>query len=190
MHPRLGGRLPLLRGRGLRVILEPGRSIAANAGLLATSVLYVKTGGGKSFAIVDTGMHHLIRPTLYEGWHFIWPTRVKPQHVPAARAKDVEMAGLKPYDVVGPICETGDILARDRALPPVARGDRLGIFTAGAYGMVMASQYNAMPRPPEVLVEGDTYRLIRRRETYEDLVAAEREAVGAATQAPAATIKR
>ncbi len=185
--------VPLLRGRGLRVILEPGRTIAANAGLLVTSVLYVKTGGRKTFAIVDTGMHHLIRPTLYEGWHFIWPARVKAEHVPAARAKDVEMPGLQAYDVVGPICETGDILARDRALPPVERGDRLGVFTAGAYGMVMASQYNAMPRPPEVLVEGETYRVIRRRETYEDLVAAERERPGSeiVAQPPSpATMKR
>jgi diaminopimelate decarboxylase len=165
--------VPLLRGRGLRVILEPGRTVAANAGVLLTRVQYVKTGGRKKFIIVDSGMHHLVRPTMYDAFHFIWPTRIVPQHEPKARAREMTMPGLEPADVVGPICETGDILAVDRPLPPVARGDLLCVFTAGAYGMVMASNYNAIPRPAEVLVSGDRATVIRRRETYDDLVAAE-----------------
>jgi len=122
-------------------------------------------------------MHHLIRPTLYDSFHFIWPTRVAPMHVPQQRQKEMDLLGLETADIVGPICESGDFLAKDRALPPVARGDLLAVFTAGAYGMVMASHYNAMPKPAEVLVDGDKATLIRRRETYDDLVAAEGEPV-------------
>ena len=169
--------VPLLREfkqGGGTVILEPGRTIAANAGILLTQVQYIKTGGAKKFVIVDTGMHHLIRPTLYEAWQFIWPTSVSPEHVPAARSKTMDLPGLEVSEVVGPICETGDYLAKDRPLPPVERGDLLAIFSAGAYGMVMASNYNTMPKPPEVLIDGGKIELIRRRETYEDLVAAER----------------
>lgn len=163
---------PFVDGGG-RVILEPGRTIAANAGVLLASVQYVKTGGAKTFVIVDTGMHHLIRPAMYDAFHFAWPTRVSAEHVPEARLPAMPNANLQTVDVVGPICETGDVLARGRDLPPMQRGDRLAIFTAGAYGMVMASQYNAMPRPCEVLVDGAEHRVIRRRETYDDLVAAE-----------------
>jgi diaminopimelate decarboxylase len=162
--------VPLLRGRNLKVILEPGRSIAGNAGILLTRVQYLKAGGTKQFVIVDSGMHHLIRPAMYEAFHFIWPTQVNPEHVPPARAAAMTLEGLTPYDVVGPICETSDTFAADRSLPPLNRGDLLSIFTAGAYGMVMASNYNAMPRPAEVLVDGETATVIRRRETYEDLV--------------------
>ena len=165
--------VPLLRDQGLRVILEPGRTIAANAGVLLTRVQYVKTGGKKKFVIVDSGMHHLVRPTMYDAFHFIWPTKVAPAHEPAARARQMDLPGLEPADVVGPICETGDVLATERPLPPIARGDLLCVFTAGAYGMVMASNYNAIPRPAEVLVSGSNATVIRRRETYEDLVAAE-----------------
>ncbi|HEU5319354.1 MAG TPA: diaminopimelate decarboxylase, partial [Methylomirabilota bacterium] len=163
---------PFVEGGG-QVVIEPGRTISAAAGALLCRVLYVKTGGRKTFVIVDTGMHQLIRTTLYEAYHFIWPTRVAPAHVPARRSAAMESPGLEPYDVVGPICESADYLAKDRLLPPVARGDLLCVFTAGAYGMVMASQYNAMPRPPEVLVAGETATVIRRRETYADLDAAE-----------------
>ncbi|MEM9415815.1 MAG: diaminopimelate decarboxylase [Planctomycetota bacterium] len=169
--------VPLLAGfvsDGGTVILEPGRTIAANAGILVTEVQYLKQGGSKKFVICDTGMHHLIRPTLYEAWQFIWPCDVAPAFVPEQRTKEMAMAGLEVSEVVGPICETGDYLAKDRPLPPVERGDLLAIFSAGAYGMVMASHYNSMPNPPEVLVDGDTFSVIRRRETYEDLVAAER----------------
>lgn len=170
--------VPLLRpfkDAGGKVILEPGRTIAANAGILLTRVQYIKVGGKKKFIIVDTGMHHLIRPTLYQSFHFIWPTNVAPMHVPTHRKAEMDMPSLETCDVVGPICETGDYLAQHRALPPVARGDLLAVFSAGAYGMVMASHYNAMPKPAEVLVDGDSARLIRRRETYDDLVAAEME---------------
>jgi len=169
--------VPLLEGfvsGGGTVILEPGRTIAANAGILMTEVQYLKQGGTKKFVICDTGMHHLIRPTLYEAWQFIWPCAVTPEFVPTKRSKDMDMPGLELSEVVGPICETGDYLAKDRPLPPVERGDLLAIFSAGAYGMVMASHYNTMPNPPEVLVDGDGFEVIRRRETYEDLVLAER----------------
>ena len=159
---------------GGTIILEPGRTIAANAGILLAQVQYIKQGGSKKFVIVDTGMHHLIRPTLYEAWQFVWPTRVSPEHVPTGRSKDMNLPGLEVSEVVGPICETGDYLAKDRPLPPVQRGDLLAVFSAGAYGMVMASHYNTMPNPPEVLIDGDKIEIIRRRETYEDLVAAER----------------
>jgi diaminopimelate decarboxylase len=159
---------------GGRVILEPGRTIAANAGVLLTRVLYIKTGGRKKFVIVDAGENHLIRPAMYDAFHFVWPTNVAPNHVPQTRLAEMPNEALEPCDVVGPICETGDCFARDRALPPVARGDLMCIFTAGAYGMAMASNYNAHPRPVEVLVAGDRATIIRRRETYDDLIAAER----------------
>lgn len=168
--------VPLLRdfhASGGKVILEPGRTIAANAGVLLARVQYVKMGGNKKFVIIDSGMHHLIRPALYDSFHFIWPTNVAPMHEPKQRQQAMTLPGLEVCDVVGPICESGDYLARGRALPPVARGDLLCVFTAGAYGMAMASNYNAMPRPPEVLVSGNKATVIRRRETYEDLVAAE-----------------
>lgn len=168
--------IPLLRPfkqAGGAIILEPGRTIAANAGVLLTRVQYVKLGGKKKFVIVDTGMHHLIRPTLYESFHFIWPTHVAPAHLPAERSIKMSNEGLESCDVVGPICETGDYLAKDRPLPPVTRGDLLAIFAAGAYGMVMASNYNAMPRPAEVLIDADQAVVIRRRESYDDLTAAE-----------------
>jgi diaminopimelate decarboxylase len=168
---------PLLKGRNLRVILEPGRTIAANAGVLVTQVQYIKTGGTKKFVIADAGMQSLIRPAMYDAFHFIWPTRVRDEHVPPRRLMDmvetIPRGGLETVDIVGPICETGDILARGRAIPPVQRGDNLCIFTSGAYGMAMASNYNAMPRPAEVLVDESQATLIRRRETYEDLTAAE-----------------
>lgn len=167
--------VPLLRGKGLKVILEPGRTVAGNAGVLLTQVAYRKTGGMKQFVIVDAGMHNLIRPSMYDAFHFIWPTRVSVDHVPARRAREMELPGLETVDIVGPICETGDTLAKGRAIPPVERGDRLCIFTAGAYGMVMASNYNAFPRPVEVLVDGDTATIIRQRETYDDLIAAEKQ---------------
>ncbi|MEM1212131.1 MAG: diaminopimelate decarboxylase [Planctomycetota bacterium] len=176
--------VPLLqpfKDAGGTVILEPGRTLAANAGILLTRVQYLKKGGRKKFVIVDTGMHHLIRPTLYDAWQFIWPASVAPNHVPPGRARDMDMPGLEPVDIVGPICETGDYLALDRPLPPVARGDLLAVFSAGAYGMVMASNYNTMPKPPEVLVDGDDFTVIRRRETYDDLLAAELEPEAAVT---------
>ncbi|HEV56728.1 MAG TPA: diaminopimelate decarboxylase [Phycisphaerales bacterium] len=167
------GIAPLIKGRGLRLILEPGKSIIANAGILITRVLYTKTTGDKHFVIVDAGMNDLIRPVLYEAFHFIWPVRVGEGFVPTVRRQDLCPEGSRIVDVVGPICEGADFFARDRALPPVERGDLLAVFTAGAYGFTMASNYNARPMPPEVLVDGESFRVIRRRQTYEDLVAPE-----------------
>lgn len=161
--------VPLLEGKDLKVILEPGRTIAANAGVLLCQVQYLKQGGDKQFAIVDTGMHHLIRPAMYDAFHFIWPADVAPEVVPPKRAEQIDLPGLHKYDVVGPICETSDTLGKNRMLPELKRGDVVAVFTAGAYGMAMASNYNAMPRPAEVLVHAGDARLIRQRETYDDL---------------------
>ncbi len=164
--------VPLLRGRDVRVILEPGRSLAANAGLLVTRVLHVKRTAQRQFAIVDASMNELLRPALYDAYHFIWPVAAD-DRVPADFRAAQPFKGLETFDVVGPVCESGDFLAKDRPLPPLAPGDLLAVFTCGAYAMSMASQYNSRPRAAEVLVEGDAVQLIRRRETYEDLLAAE-----------------
>ena len=166
--------LPLLKGKPYRIALEPGRYISGNAGILLTRVLYRKTGGSKQFVIIDAAMNDLIRPTLYESYHFIWPAKPDPKNVPTKRDSDLIPADSETVDVVGPICESGDYLAKDRPLPRTRRGDLLAVFTAGAYGFAMSSNYNNRPRAPEVLVDGGSYRVIRRRETYEDLVAAER----------------
>lgn len=171
---------PLLKDfvrRGGQIVIEPGRTISANAGVLLTRVQYTKSEGDTNFVLVDTGMHHLIRVTLYDAYHFIWPTQVDALHVPAKRTDLAPSSKLKAYNIAGPICESGDYIAKDRQMPAVSRGDLLCIFSTGAYGMVMASQYNAFPRPPEVLVDGTTWKIIRRRETYRDLVACELDAV-------------
>jgi diaminopimelate decarboxylase len=173
--------VPLLKERvaqGLKVVIEPGRSISANAGVLLTRVLYVKLAGGrggpggigKKFVICDAGMNTLIRPALYDAFHFIWPTSVSPQHEPVRRAAAMDLPGLETCDVVGPICESGDFFAKDRLMPVVARGDLLAVFAAGAYGMSMASRYNSHPLPAEVLVSGTHAKVIRRRETMDDQV--------------------
>lgn len=168
--------VPLLKpfkDAGGTIILEPGRTLIGNAGILVSQVLYRKQGGTKNFVIVDTGMTHLIRPTLYEAWMFAWPVAPGVAMSPPCRSKTLDMPGLEKVDIVGPICESGDYLAKERHIPPTKRGDLLAVFTAGAYGMVMASNYNAQPRPPEVLVDGNTFKVVRRRETYEDLVTCE-----------------
>jgi diaminopimelate decarboxylase len=165
--------VPLLRGRGLKLIMEPGRSIVGNGGILVTKMLYEKDSVDKSFAICDAGMNDLIRPAFYDAFHFIWPTKVADGMMPQKREEKMDLPNLKKYDVVGPICESSDCFAHDRYLPHVKRGDLLAIFTAGAYGFSMASQYNSRPRVAEVMVQGNLSRLIRRRETYKDLVAAE-----------------
>jgi diaminopimelate decarboxylase len=165
--------VPLLRDRvrsGLRIVLEPGRTIAANAGILLTRVEYVKQSGDRRFAICDAGMNALLRPSHYGAFHFVWPTEPAPELVPERRARELVLPGLVRTEVVGPLCETGDFIAEDRLLPPVQRGDLLAVFTAGAYGMAMASRYNSHPLPAEVLVSGETFRTIRARESYEDLV--------------------
>jgi diaminopimelate decarboxylase len=170
--------VPLLRERvrkGLKIILEPGRTISANAGLLLTRVLYVKEGGaGKRFVICDAGMHTLIRPSLYGSFHFIWPAVPGDRFIPERRAEKMDTPGLVTCDIVGPICESGDFLAKDRPLPPVKRGDILAVFTAGAYGMAMASNYNTQPLPAEVLVEGSDARIVRRRQSVADVIGLER----------------
>jgi diaminopimelate decarboxylase len=168
------GLVPLIQGKGLKLILEPGKSICANAGVLLTRVLYTKQGGSKKFVIVDAGMNDLIRPSLYGAFHFIWPAKTDARFVPTTRNKDLHVEGGEMVDIVGPICEGADFLAKDRAIPPVGRGDLMAVFTAGAYGFTMSSNYNARGRAAEVLVEGDSFRVIRKRETYEDLVALER----------------
>jgi diaminopimelate decarboxylase len=149
-----------LRQSGLAVMVEPGRSIAGPAGVLLTRVLYRKKNGTKEFVIVDAAMNDLIRPALYKAHHEVIP--VRRNTLPAITA-----------DVVGPVCETGDFLARDRRMASVMPGDFLAVCTAGAYGFVQSSNYNSRPRAPEVLVEGAGWRVIRQRETYEDLVRGE-----------------
>ncbi len=158
---------------GGRVLIEPGRSISANSGVLLTRVRYVKEAGNRRVAVVDAGMGSLIRFVLYDSFHFIWPVQPAGGLVPPRRTEKPELSGLAPFDIAGPICESSDYLARGRDLPALAEGDLLCVFTAGAYGMVMSSQYNAVPRPAEVLVDAGQARLIRRRETYADLVEAE-----------------
>ncbi|MFO8012730.1 MAG: diaminopimelate decarboxylase [Phycisphaerae bacterium] len=167
--------VPLLEDRGLEILMEPGRFIAGNAGILLTQVQYVKPGGDRTFLLCDSGMHHLIRPALYGSYHHIWPVEPGEDFMPRQRTCDEAFPGTTVYDVVGPICESSDFFGKDRHLPPVERGDRLAVFSAGAYGMSMASEYNAFPRPAEVLVDGGEARLIRRRGTYDDLVAPEQD---------------
>ena len=168
------GIVPLLKDKNLKLILEPGKSICANAGIMLTRVLYIKQGGRKKFVIVDAGMNDLIRPSLYDAFHFIWPAKVDEKFVPRQREKDLRLNGTEVVDIVGPICEGADFFAKDRGLPPVERGDLLSVFTAGAYGFSMSSNYNARGRVAEVLVDGEKFSVIRKRETYEDLTALEK----------------
>lgn len=166
--------VPLLRDGALQVLLEPGRCIAANAGILLTRTLYTKSSGDRKFLIVDAAITELIRPALYNAFHFAWPVKPRDGAVPPDRSRDLHLEGTELVDVVGPVCESGDFLAKDRYLPPVSRGDLLSVFSTGAYGFGMSSQYNSRPRAAEVLVDGADVRLIRRRETYEDIVQPER----------------
>jgi diaminopimelate decarboxylase len=154
---------PVLRDRGWKLVLEPGRVIVGNAGVLLTRVLFNKVGPTKRFVIVDAGMNDLIRPSLYGGFHRIWPVAGEAPP-PLGVEPDHEKA-----DVVGPVCESGDFLAQDRPLPKVERGDLLAVMSVGAYGYSMSSNYNERRRPPEVLVDGDRFAVVRERETYEDL---------------------
>ncbi|MEY2632680.1 MAG: diaminopimelate decarboxylase [Pseudomonadota bacterium] len=151
--------LDQLQGRGLKVVLEPGRRLVGNAGLLLTQVEFLKAGEAKNFAIIDAAMNDLMRPALYEAWHDILPVR------PRDGAATV-------YDVVGPVCESGDFLGQDRALC-LAPGDLLAVMSAGAYGMAMSSNYNTRPRAAEVMVDGTQTHLVRRRETVAELYALE-----------------
>jgi len=166
--------IPLLADRNVEVLIEPGRSITANAGVLVTRTLYTKSSGDRQFVIVDAAVNDLLRPALYGAFHFAWPVAPSGGAVPPARSAGVQLEGSVLVDIVGPVCESGDFLAKDRHLPPIQRGDLICVFSAGAYGFVMSSQYNSRPRAAEVLVTGAEAQLIRRRETYDDLVAAER----------------
>ncbi|MBI5194198.1 MAG: diaminopimelate decarboxylase [Nitrospirae bacterium] len=161
-HPREFGAaiMPMLKDMGCTLIFEPGRVLVGNAGILVTKVLYLKTGETKNFVIVDAGMNDLIRPSLYDAFHKIIPVEEK-------QAKEITA------DVVGPICESGDFLAKDRKIPQPEPGDHLAVMSAGAYGFTMSSNYNSRPRVAEVMVEGDKYHVIRKRESYEDLVRGE-----------------
>jgi diaminopimelate decarboxylase len=149
---------PLVARAGYGLALEPGRSIVGRAGALLIRVVYTKDQGAKHFVIADAGMTDLIRPTLYQAYHPIIPVM-----------ENGELSRV--VDIVGPICETSDFLARERALPTVGQGDLLAVLHAGAYGYAMSSNYNGHLRPAEVLVEGDSFRVIRRRQTYEALLA-------------------
>ena len=151
--------LPLAAYRVEPLLLEPGRSIIAPAGVLVTRVLYLKRNGNKRFTVVDAAMNDLIRPSLYQARHEITPVSFTKN-----RNERVQS------DVVGPVCESGDFLARDTMLPELTSGENLCILDAGAYGMSLASNYNSRPRAAEVLVEGNRVRLIRRRETVKDLL--------------------
>jgi len=150
-----------LAGLDCTLILEPGRVLVGNAGILVSRVQYVKSGKEKTFVIQNAGMNDCIRPSLYGAY----------QAVQTVREKDGVTEGA--VDVVGPICESGDFLAKDRSLPPLEPGDLLALMSAGAYGFTMSSNYNARPRVAEVLVKGDQYRVVRKRETYEDLIRGE-----------------
>jgi len=161
--------LPLLRELKLKILLEPGRLLIGNAGVLLTRVRYIKQTGQKKFAIVDAGMNDLIRPALYHSYHEIVPV-AEPKSVGEA---DSFPSGTNKIDIVGPVCESGDFFALDREMPEMNEGDLLAIMSAGAYGFAMASNYNSRPLPAEALVRGDKFALIRKRQTPEDLVRGE-----------------
>ena len=148
------------RYQKLRLVFEPGRAIVGNAGLLLTRVLFLKLGEERNFAVVDAAMNDLLRPALYDAWHDITPVAVDRPRT------------LRTYDVVGPVCESGDFLGRDRALG-IEAGDLLAVVSAGAYGAVMSSNYNTRPRAPEVVVDGKLFHVVRRRETVAELMAPE-----------------
>jgi diaminopimelate decarboxylase len=156
----LGPLFQRIGSRKMRILFEPGRSLVGNAGLLLTRVEYLKQGSPKNFVVVDAGMNDLVRPALYDAWHEVLP--VIRREAPARR-----------YDIVGPVCESADFLARERTLA-VAAGDLLAVMSVGAYGMTMSSNYNSRPRPPEVMVDGARSCLVRERESVESLFASER----------------
>ena len=167
--------VPPLRDLDVRTLVEPGRFLIGNAGVLLTRVRYLKQQtGSKKFAIVDAGMNDLIRPALYQSYHEIVPCRAST--APDADPSTSTSKSLERIDIVGPVCESGDFFALDREMPEVREGDLLAIMSAGAYGFVMASNYNSRPLPAEVLVRGDKFARIRKRQTWEDLVRGEVDA--------------
>lgn len=162
--------VPAVKAAKCRLALEPGRFVVGNSCILISRVVFTKREGGKLFVIQDGGMNDLIRPAMYDAFHRIWPVKST-----VAMPDDVEgeIPGCEKTDVVGPVCESSDYFAKDRYLPPMQRGDLLATFSAGAYGTVMSSNYNSRPRAVEILVDGSDVKVIRRRETYADLVAHE-----------------
>src|SRR5206468_3068602 len=158
--------VPPLRDLGIQILVEPGRFLVGNSGVLLTRVLYIKKSDAKKFAIVDAGMNDLIRPALYHSYHEIVPVK-------EAKTRRSKSENTEKIDIVGPVCESGDFFALDREMPELHEGDLLAIMSAGAYGFVMASNYNSRPLPAEALVRGDQLALIRKRQTWEDLVAGE-----------------
>jgi diaminopimelate decarboxylase len=144
---------------GCEIELEPGRLIAGNAGLMVSDVIYVKNGEGRDFLILDSAMNDLIRPSMYGSYHDIVPV------VEATAGVD-----QRPYDVVGPVCESGDTFAKQRLMPPLQSGDLVAFRSAGAYGAVMSSEYNTRPLIPEVLVHGDQFAVIRARPTFDEII--------------------
>ncbi|HEY7534919.1 MAG TPA: diaminopimelate decarboxylase [Thermodesulfobacteriota bacterium] len=149
-----------LNSNPYKLILEPGRALVGNAGILVTKVLYLKDGASKKFVVVDAAMNDLIRPAFYDSYHEIIPV-------------NESLGDEETVDIVGPVCESGDFFAKDRGLPKVKRGDLLVILSAGAYGFVMSSNYNTRPRVPEVMVRGDEFFIVKEREKYEDLIKGE-----------------
>jgi diaminopimelate decarboxylase len=168
--------VPLLHDLGIRVLIEPGRFLVGNSGVLLARILYIKKSGGKKFVIVDAGMNDLIRPALYRSYHQIVPVKESggTGSVPSEKNKDdtevFPPPKMEKIDIVGPVCESGDFFALDREMPTLREDDLLAIMSAGAYGFVMASNYNSRPLLAEALVHGDKVTLIRKRQTWEDLV--------------------
>jgi diaminopimelate decarboxylase len=159
-----------LRDLSIRTLVEPGRFLIGNAGVLLTRVRYIKQTGSKKFAIVDAGMNDLIRPALYQSYHEIVPCRASVSEADSSISTSKSTIKTEKIDIVGPVCESGDFFALDREMPELHEGDLLAIMSTGAYGFVMASNYNSRPLPAEVLVRGDKFALIRKRQTWEDLV--------------------
>ncbi len=168
---------PILTEAGADLILEPGRHIAAPSGILLTKTIHTKeTGSGKKFIIVDAAMNNLLRPTLYDAFHRIWPADSPtgmPEVIDPEDSDNMRNFDTERVDVVGPVCESGDCLAKDRRLPALKTGDLLSIYDAGAYGQTMSSNYNGRPKAPEVITNGGSFVLISKRESYKDLIAGE-----------------
>ena len=168
--------VPGVQQLGCKLVLEPGRFIVGNAGILVSRVIYTKESGGKHFVIQDAAMNDLIRPTLYDSFHRIWPVEPAGELPgPAGGLRGRDPRHVQPRTWSAPCANRATSWPRDRRLPPVKRGDLLATFSAGAYGMSMSSNYNGRPRAAEVLVDGGNHQLIRRRETYDDLVRTEIE---------------
>ena len=155
--------MEIFGGMGCRLIFEPGRMIMGNAGVLVSRTIYVKQGESRHFAIIDAAMNDLIRPTLYDAYHEIWPVREPPSQAPRSK-----------YDIVGQVCETGDSFASGREMPPLGEGDLLAVLSAGAYGAVQAGTYNSRLLIPEIMVRGQDFAIVRPRQTYEQLLGLDR----------------